>query len=249
MSAERDKPEALEGDDLLAAEYALGVLEADARAEAQARLREDAAFAAKVEAWNAKLAPLAEGLAPQTPPASVKQQLTERLFGGDEPASKGAPGFLDSLAFWRGATAVAAGAALAAFALVMVGPTASQPDPRLQPGYFAALRAQDASPVVLVRYDPDAGELFISGPVEGEADQPVQPELWVIPPGQGAVPRSLGLIASVTGDLTDRVEIDAETGREIAQGATLAISLEPPGGSPTGAPTGPVIALGAVQTL
>ena len=29
----------------------------------------------------------------------------------------------------------------------------------------------------------------------------------------------------------------------------LAISLEPPGGSPTGAPTGPVIAVGTVQTL
>jgi len=34
--------------------------------------------------------------------------------------------------------------------------------------------------------------------------------------------------------------------RLLQQGATIAISVEPPGGSPTGSPTGPVVASGAL---
>jgi anti-sigma-K factor RskA len=33
----------------------------------------------------------------------------------------------------------------------------------------------------------------------------------------------------------------------LRQGATIAISVEPPGGSPTGAPTGPVVASGPLN--
>ncbi len=251
MSADREKPEPLEGDELLAAEYALGVLDGAARDSVQARLREDHSFARLVDSWEARLTPMAEGLNPVEPPAEVKARLEARLFGDDASADTArAGGWLSSLAFWHGATGFASAVAIAAFALLATTPDTPEPGPQtVEPGYFAALRAQDASPVVLVRYDPVSGDLLIAGPVEGKTDQPVQPELWVIPPGEGAAPRSLGLIASVTGDLTERVAIDAETGRQIAQGATLAISLEPPGGSPTGAPTGPVIALGAVQSL
>lgn len=45
------------------------------------------------------------------------------------------------------------------------------------------------------------------------------------------------------------LDVDEAAGAAIARGAVLAISLEPPGGSPTGAPTGPVIAAGEVRTL
>ncbi|MEQ8435348.1 MAG: anti-sigma factor [Oceanicaulis sp.] len=246
---DRDIPE---GEDQLAAEYALGVLEGEARAEAAERVRTDKVFADRVEAWAMRLAPMAETLAPAAPPARVKAAINARLFG--EETSSAAPqsragGFLESLAFWRGAAAFASLVAVAALSVLVIAPEAADDGARFEAGYFAALRADDASPVVLVRYDAEAGELVISGPVDRDAAQPVQPELWVIPPGEGAAPQSLGLIASVSGDLTERVAIDAETGRRIAQGATLAISLEPPGGSPTGAPTGPVIALGAVQSL
>jgi anti-sigma-K factor RskA len=33
----------------------------------------------------------------------------------------------------------------------------------------------------------------------------------------------------------------------LQQGATIAISVEPPGGSPTGKPTGPVVASGSLE--
>jgi anti-sigma-K factor RskA len=69
-------------------------------------------------------------------------------------------------------------------------------------------------------------------------------ELWLIPPGEK--PHSLGLIdpnrpvtISVPEDLLSKVSSEA----------ILAVSLEPPGGSPTGQPTGPVIANGKLAAL
>ena len=51
-------------DDALAAEHALGVLTARERAAAELRMAREPDFAAKVEAWRERLAPLAEGVAP-----------------------------------------------------------------------------------------------------------------------------------------------------------------------------------------
>ena len=117
MSAERDELDKLEGDDLLAAEYALGVLDGDVRAAVQARLVQDVVFAARVDAWNDKLAPLAESLEPTAPPASVKEQLNIRLFGESQSRSAGLAGWFESLTFWRAATGFAASAAVVAIAL------------------------------------------------------------------------------------------------------------------------------------
>ena len=61
-------------------------------------------------------------------------------------------------------------------------------------------------------------------------------ELWSIAPNEA--PKSLGVVeqASLSRDLP----VDP------AGDLTLAISLEPKGGSPTGAPTGPVVFTGAL---
>ena len=70
------------------------------------------------------------------------------------------------------------------------------------------------------------------------------PQLWLVVPGKD--PRSLGLIDAdkpVTLAVPSRLLADATTQ------AALAISLEPPGGSPTGQPTGPVIAVGPITQL
>ena len=43
-----------------------------------------------------------------------------------------------------------------------------------------------------------------------------------------------------------QLEVEPATAILLADGATFAVSLEPSGGSPTGLPTGPVIASGAL---
>src|SRR5687767_11202980 len=61
-------------------------------------------------------------------------------------------------------------------------------------------------------------------------------ELWMLP--EGRAPVSLGLLPG-TGNAA--LPLDAEALAVLAQTMTLAVSLEPAGGSPTGAPTGPVL--------
>jgi anti-sigma-K factor RskA len=70
------------------------------------------------------------------------------------------------------------------------------------------------------------------------------PELWLIP--ADGVPRSLGVIG-LGG--TQRVTLAPTLLELVADGAVLAVSLEPVGGSPTGAPTGPVIATGRLTAI
>ena len=77
-------------------------------------------------------------------------------------------------------------------------------------------------------------------------DMPADPshahELWVIP--AGGKPRSLGTMRD---GKQMHMELADALARLLQQGATIAISVEPPGGSPTGAPTGPVVAAGALD--
>ena len=70
-------------------------------------------------------------------------------------------------------------------------------------------------------------------------------ELWLIPSGETR-PRSLGLIQP---GQPIRLDIPSDLAGHITPDATLAVSLEPPGGSPTGLPTGPVIAAGKLTNL
>ena len=62
-------------------------------------------------------------------------------------------------------------------------------------------------------------------------------ELWIVS-DKLQRPRSLGVIGS--NDFTAR-PILAGYDSEIVNQATFAVSVEPPGGSPSGAPTGPVV--------
>lgn len=240
------------GPDLLAAEYVLGVLDVSEREAAETRLQEDADFADAVARWQGRLGPLAAPVSPVSPSPALKRRIEAALFGSGTTETS-STGWLGSLVFWRTTTTVSAVAAAIAIAVNLVQPTG--PAGPLEPdgvetsssGYFAALRDGDAAPVILVRFEPDTGELVLSGPVASDLADPVQPELWIIPPGEA--PRSLGLIADTDGVVDSRVPVGAELVAAIGEGAVLAISLEPPGGSPTGAPTGPVIAVGTVQTL
>jgi anti-sigma-K factor RskA len=70
-------------------------------------------------------------------------------------------------------------------------------------------------------------------------------ELWLIPAGDTR-PRSLGLIQA---GQPIRLDIPPDLARRLTPDAALAVSLEPPGGSPTGLPTGPVVALGKLTSL
>ena len=115
------------GDDIVAAEYVLGVLSADERGVAARRIENDPAFAKLVEHWEADLSPLSTDYLEVEAPASVKAAIDRRLYSGGEvsvsaQSSAQEGGILSSLAFWRGL----AFASLAALAIYVVLPLVAE---------------------------------------------------------------------------------------------------------------------------
>ncbi len=216
------------GDDLLAAEFVLGGLPADRQAELARRVETDTAFARLVTEWEKRLSPMAEGFAPVDLPPALKRALDLWLFG--QPTAR--PGLWSSLALWRGV----AGAAALAFGLAVALPL-MQPVPSTD-RLAASLTAEGSSVTYLVLYDSATGSVSLAhmtgDPVEGRDFQ-----LWI---ARGTeAPVSLGVIPA---GVSTRVEITNQIRSLMTTAAHMAISLEPPGGSPTGQPTGPVLAVG-----
>jgi anti-sigma-K factor RskA len=222
------------GDDgqSLAAEYVLGVLDAEHRLAAELRLTRDPAFAAEVTFWENRLGGLADGVAPVTPPERVWRRVDTALA---PPAQHG--GLWNSLWFWRWSTVASAALAVASFAMVYVAVIAPTRTP------LVATLDANGRITFLATIESGHNAITIVPAALTALDQRAL-ELWLIAPGDQ--PRSLGLIEpgrpvriSVPPGLLGRVTSDA----------ALAVSIEPPGGSPTGAPTGPVIASGKLKNL
>ncbi len=223
----------LPDDELLAAEYALGVLDGEARAAAERRLARERGFAELVAQWQERLAPWASEIAQVQPPSEVWQRILAQL--PSQPAPR--PPLWQNLAFWRRfglASAVLAAACIGA--LVYLG-TLSR-----EPLLVAALEGNGRHALVAT-LDP-RNATIVAVPANLVVTGNRVPELWLVVPGKD--PQALGVIDAkkpVALALSSRVMADATTQ------AALAISLEPPGGSPTGQPTGPVIAVGPLTKL
>jgi anti-sigma-K factor RskA len=231
-----------EGDDLIAAEYVLGVLPADERQAASRRIEQDGAFARLVDAWEVRLSPLNDAYAEAAPPESAKAAIDRRLFAPSAPmadAARARGGLWSSLAFWRGLAAVAVAALAIHIAVPYVAPPAEQPGIQLA----ASLAAEGADVRYLAVYDAAHQEVSLSH-VAGERGAGKDFELWMIE-GKNA-PVSMGVIPS---GATVHISLKPALGQKLAQGVVLAISLEPTGGSPTGQPTGPVVAAGDLKNI
>ena len=224
--------------DALAAQYVLGTLSPRARARFARLIAVDRVIADAVAAWEARLLPFAESIAPVSPPPSVWPRILARIQGGRRPAAS-APSLWTNLGVWRGLT-LAGFATAMALAIVLLSPPGVRPDQTM----VAILAGADAKPVLVATADRAGRTLRIKAvaPVDIAADRAL--ELWALPPGGN--PRSLGLIEP-SGLVQIALSAPAETA--LAQIPALAVSLEPRGGSPTGLPTGPVLYSGPIQRL
>jgi anti-sigma-K factor RskA len=101
----------------------------------------------------------------------------------------------------------------------------------------AILQKDAASPAFEVTVNLDKQELSVR-PVAAQTPPGKSYELWIIDAKLGA-PRSLGVIGE-TGRATNLSGYD----RTVVEGATYAVTVEPPGGSPTGQPSGPPVFVG-----
>ncbi|MDT7835588.1 anti-sigma factor [Aquabacterium sp. OR-4] len=223
--------------DALAAQYVAGSLRGAARRRFEALMPGHPALRTAVAAWQQRLMPLTGVIAPVPVPPEVWRRIEQRLWPRAAPQA-----WWQRLGWWRAATGVAAVASLSLAVLL-----------QQQPG------AGDAPPVVVVLQATEAGApsttlvASVSGDGQSMVMRPLQPvalaadralELWAVPP-QGA-PRSLGLISAAGVTVLRRDRLPASL-LDAGKTAALAVSVEPPGGSPTGAPSGPVVYAGKLQ--
>ena len=222
--------------DRLAAGYVAGTLRGPARRRFEALLPAHAALRSAVRDWQAQLMPLTAAIAPVEPPSRVWAGIERRLDG---PEQRAASGWWNRLAVWRGLTALAGVAVLGLAVLLSIGTPAQAPivvvmNP-VAPAGSAPGPAQDS----IVASISGDGRALVTRPlvnVNVAADRAL--ELWAVP-AQGPT-RSLGLIGRSGATVLRRPDLLRDTD-------ALAVSLEPPGGSPTGVATGPVLYVGKLR--
>jgi len=219
----------------LAAEYVLGVLDAARRREVETRIARDRAFAREVAEWQTRLAPLVARIEPVEPPLYVWPRVRNAVFGVERRSR------FDDVSFWRWLTAGAG--AVAAAALVFAFTTRTPPAPTVVAPLVAAINLDDGKPAFVATIDRARGTMIVM-PIAAVIPAEKVPELWLIPPGDK--PHSLGVV-----DIAHPVSITipAALRDAVTLQAAVAISVEPRGGSPTGQPTGPVIAKGGIASL
>lgn len=225
----------------LAAEYVLGTLRGRARRRFETLMGAHPALRQAVLAWYERLMPLTALVKPVQPRAATWPRVQQRLFNhraaAPAPMAAARPvPWWRRVAVWQGAAAFATVAAVS-LAVLLAQPGA-QPPPIvivLSATPEAAALAQ-ASFVASVSGD---GRSLVLKPLQvGAPGAGRALELWAVP-GRGA-PRSLGLVSANGITRVLRARLLADT-------AAFAVSLEPAGGSPTGAPTGPIVSVGKLE--
>ncbi|WP_105381305.1 anti-sigma factor [Neorhizobium alkalisoli] len=237
-------PEQSEGDrsrdELLAGEYVLGVLSLADRERVAARIARDRVFAAIVARWQDNLASFNDDYDEVRPPPGVYSKIETRLFPhktfAQELVATGR--WWNSLLLWRG-VALGSLAVLITYVSLDTGWIGGGPQSR---PLVAELAGEGNSISLVAAYDVADGRLRVTPVAAGAADQHSL-ELWLVPGGDDPA-ISLGVLPQ-TGE--GSVEIPANLRPRLGEGVTLAVSLEPFGGSPTGQATGPVIAVGQTR--
>lgn len=221
-------------DDVTAAELAIGLLEGEERAAALRRVLAEPDFERAVAQWHAWFATLLADYPEVEPPVWFGERLS--WIGAD-------------VRPWRWATAGASLlAASLALALVLRPADAPRPAPRpviAAPVTFAAAMTPAAGQegtAFAALYDANRGQVRVPARIEVPTGRVA--ELWRI--GGDGVPHPLGLLGR---EGVTALRLSAADRAALAAGATLAISIEPAGGSPTGLPTGPVVATGPLTRI
>jgi anti-sigma-K factor RskA len=225
------------GVDLTAAEYALGVLDSHDYAQARDRVIREPAFAREVEAWEERLAPLIDEVPALEPAAGLWARIERRLQGlGTVVEFR----LRRSLVMWRAATGAAAAAA-AGLTLALLWPQPPRPIAAPAPVLTARLAGSSGVTAFVAVVDPNRHEIVLT-PAAITAPANRSPELWLIP--AGGKPISLGV-----GAFRRPVRLSPTVALGGVGQATLAVTVEPLGGSPTGKATGPVVATGRLEKI
>lgn len=225
--------------DMLAAEFALGTLDAAERAEVAARRLREPGFDAAIAEWERRLAPLVDTVPPIAPPPGLAEAIERRLDGASGSATSVAQlaeiaDLRRRLVSWKRA-AVTAGAIAASLMLAIGSVDLWRPRPTGE--LVAVFQKDDDSPAFVMSVDIEKRMLTVRMVSAARPEPDKTYQLWIASDQLGPAPRSLGLIDRE--EFTIRRALDYDPA--LLRAATFGVSLEPAGGSPTGRPTSPAI--------
>lgn len=247
-------PDDMAGDDLprddamLAAEYAIGLLEGEELLAARGRVANDPGFAALVAGWEDRLAPLLDeiGGAQPTPEvwSRIEAEIGLRTAGDDSRIVS----LNSQLRRWKWTAALTSAAAALALAFAAFGPS---PNPVAPPPQVAA-----ANPLVAtvpigdtglrldVTYIPETEKMLVAA-IGLTPDGIHDHELWLVPK-DGSALQSLGVVAP--GEVHS-MDLPDDIARNLGDGVQLLLTREPLGGKPDGQGAGPVVAEGVFSQV
>ncbi|WP_375451859.1 anti-sigma factor domain-containing protein [uncultured Devosia sp.] len=240
MSTSEHTGEDQGGRNALVAEYVLGLLDTSEHERIGRLIENDAALRRERDFWVSRFGALNREYEETAVPAHIFNAIEARAFG-DRVKSRGAASFWDSLMLWRALAGGALAVAVTAVGFNLLQP--AQTTASLANQLVAALQEDGSDVKFVALYDGGTGMVRLTA-LSGDAAADKDFELWAIQ-GDGK-PRSMGVIAA---HARSEVGLSAEIAAGWGEGSVLAITLEPKGGSPSGDPTGPVIAKGAVTRI
>lgn len=220
-------PDHIERNHALAAEYVVGTLKGRARLRFERWMMDSSKLRRQVWFWERRLQPLNESFSPVQPPKKVWETVEKRLFPD---ASKQPITMWERVWLWRWTTAMATAALMVMLVWV--------PAPSKQTAFLGVVQNQQAEPVWLVNTSAREQELTLKAlPAVSNVGLDQDYELWLLP--SSGAPVSLAIMP--TGGAELRIHLSNDQVHALIESRSLAISLEPKGGSPTGQPTGPVV--------
>jgi anti-sigma-K factor RskA len=221
--------------DAIAADYVIGTMRGSARRRFEALLPAHIELRRATNAWQERLMPLTAAIDPVQPPGEVWRKISDRLDRRKSVVS----GTWQRLSFWRSLSAFASVAAIG-LALLLASPRPEAPPIVVVLAPTGPAASSPATAPIVASISGD-GTTLVTRPIVPVAARPDRSlELWAVPK-DGTTPRSLGLLPGTSGATV------ALRSKVLAGVDTLAVSDEPSGGSPTGAPTGPIVYVGKFE--
>jgi len=248
---EENTPEVTRDDPMIAAEWALGLLEGEELLAARGKYATDPDFAWRKEWWDDWFAPLSDAMPGAEPGEHVWDGIAARLAAQQEnaPAANAAPAanvvaLEAKVRRWQWVAGMSSMAAAVALALFAVAPARS---PVEAPSQIAATAPMVATvPIgetglrLDVTYIPESERMVVAA-IGLTPDGVHDHELWLVPK-DGSPLQSLGVVKP--GEVRS-MTLPAAVTAKLGEGAGLALTREPLGGKPADKDAGPVVAKGS----
>jgi len=217
------KPDNPELVDRLAAEYVLGTLRGPARRRFERWRANFPHVDQRCRYWEEHLMHVAKGLKPVRPPAHVWSAIRRRLNLAPERAQRR----------WARNFALAASLVLVAG---LAGLLYWRSLPSEHATAYSAISAKSGEEIWQVEVFGTTNRLVVHAAKLSARPAGRDYELWALP--KGGNPVSLGILPA-EGTSTRALTLIQKAA--LANSSQLAVSIEPPGGSPTGQPTGDIV--------